>query len=149
MQISRLATRLVTDKALWAAVMAAPVALWLLFWWQPELRSVGVQWPKEAIMLIILLPLVEELAFRGYLQGYLAQFSVRRFSVGLFSGQNLITTAVFSSLHLFSHSAFWSLVVVIPSLVFGFFKDRYQSVIPAVILHVYFNGLYFYFFATN
>jgi len=127
--------------------MAAPVALWLLFRWQPGLQSAGVQWPNEAVMLIMLLPFVEELAFRGYLQGRLAELLVRRFSVGLFSGQNLITTAVFSSFHLFSHSALWSLAVVIPSLVFGFFRDRYQSVIPAVILHVYFNGLYFYFFA--
>lgn len=127
--------------------MAAPVALWLLFWWQPELRSAGVQWPQEAIRLILFLPLVEELAFRGYLQGRLAQTSLGYFSVGRLSGQNLVTSMVFSSFHLLSHSVLWSLAVVIPSLIFGFFRDKYQSAIPAVMLHVCYNGLYFYLLA--
>ena len=148
MQPGRLATRLVTDKVMWATIIAAPVTLLLLFWWQPELASTGVQWPKEAILLILLLPLIEELAFRGYLQGRLAASTVQRFSIYSISGQNLITTVVFSSFHLLSHSALWSLAVVIPSLIFGFFRDKYQSVIPAVILHAYFNGLYFYVFAS-
>ena len=147
MYLVSLAGRIIKDKMMWAAVFAAPVTLSLLFWWQPELRSVTVQWPKEAIMLILLLPLIEELAFRGYLQGRLAASAVQRFCIYGISGQNLITTAVFSSFHLLSHSILWSLAVIIPSLIFGFFRDKYQSVIPAVMLHAYYNGMYFYFFA--
>ena len=128
-------------------MMAAPVVLWLLFRWQPELRAVDVQWPQAGVMLVLLMPLLEELAFRGYLQGVLAASAVRRFSIFHISGQNLVTTAVFSAFHLLSHSVLWSLAVVLPSLVFGFFRDKYQSVIPSAMLHVYFNGLYFYFFS--
>ncbi|OIO57932.1 MAG: hypothetical protein COX57_00520 [Alphaproteobacteria bacterium CG_4_10_14_0_2_um_filter_63_37] len=115
-----------------AAIMAAPIVLWSLFWWQPELRSAGVQWPQAGIMAVLLLPLIEELAFRGFVQGGLAATSVRRFSIFGVSGQNLLTTAIFSALHLLSHTAIWSLAVVIPSLIFGFFRDQYRSVIPAV-----------------
>lgn len=141
-------TRLLKDKAMWAAIMAAPVVLCGLFWWWPELRATTVRWPKEGVMVILLMPLLEELAFRGYLQGRLVAPSIQRFSIHNVSGQNLITTIIFSAFHLISHTWLWSLAVAIPSLSFGFFRDKYQSVIPAVILHVYYNAVYFYLFAN-
>ena len=29
--------------------------------------------------------------------------------------------------------------VFVPSLIFGYFRDRYRNIVPAVLLHVFYN----------
>jgi membrane protease YdiL (CAAX protease family) len=56
---------------------------------------------------------------------------------------NLITSAVFAIAHLYGHSPPWALATFFPSLVFGLFRDRYNSLSAPIALHVFYNAGYF------
>lgn len=84
-------------------------------------------------------PLLEELVFRGLLQGQLLRLSAAR-RVGPVSVANLLTTAAFAAMHLLAQPAAWALAVVAPSLVFGHLRERFGSVWPAVAMHAVYNA---------
>jgi membrane protease YdiL (CAAX protease family) len=88
-------------------------------------------------------PLAEELLFRGFLQGQLLERSWGRRTVAGLSGANGLTTAIFVLGHFWQHPALWALAVTVPSLVFGYVRDRYGSVYPAITLHMIYNAGYF------
>ena len=56
---------------------------------------------------------------------------------------NLIVSLLFVLAHLASNSISWSLLVFVPSLCFGFARDRFGSVYPAITLHAFYNAGYF------
>ena len=60
---------------------------------------------------------------------------------------NLITSLVFTGLHFIYHPPLWAASVLLPSLVFGYFKDRYRTLTTPIILHVFYNAGYFWLFA--
>ena len=60
-----------------------------------------------------------------------------------FTAANGVTALLFTAGHLVNHPALWAAGVVVPALVFGFFRDRYGSVWPGTVLHVFYNGGYF------
>ena len=88
---------------------------------------------------VVLYPLLEELVFRGALQGWLFSHPLGRVSWCGISVANLATTFVFTSLHFSSHEALWAASVLVPSLVFGFFRDRHRSLYPGIALHAFYN----------
>jgi membrane protease YdiL (CAAX protease family) len=98
--------------------------------------------------LVLWQPLLEELLFRGVIQGQLARQVRFRLSVGGLSWANLATTVLFVLAHLFQHPPAWAVAVAIPSLVFGHFRDRYGQVYPAVILHAAYNACYLWMGGT-
>ena len=57
---------------------------------------------------------------------------------------NLIVSLLFVLAHLASHSLSWSLLVFIPSLCFGFARDRFGSVYSPIALHTFYNTGYFF-----
>jgi uncharacterized protein len=125
-----------------AAVLAA-LALWLsLALITPPGRLAR---PTLAIIVSLTLwqPLVEEFVFRGVLQPRLAEtaFGAKRW-LGL-SGANLIASFAFSALHVIHHPPLWAAATFIPSLVFGFFRDRHRNLYPPLLLHIYYNSGYF------
>jgi membrane protease YdiL (CAAX protease family) len=88
-------------------------------------------------------PLLEELLFRGIIQGQLLQSMAKQKTwIGL-SLANLLTSLLFTLAHLAGHSISWSLLVFVPSLCFGFVRDRFESVYPSIALHVFYNTGYF------
>ncbi len=115
-------------------------------------------WPlREPIRFLLpalLYPVIEELAFRGLLQEWLYQkpwgargIGIRRICSPI-SRANWLTTFAFALAHLLYHAPLWAVAVIVPSLVFGYFRDRYQSVAPAIVLHVFYNAGYFWLFAA-
>ncbi len=62
------------------------------------------------------------------------------------SKANLLTSLLFAGAHLFVQSPLWAAAVIVPSLIFGAFRDRYKSVDPAIILHSFYNLGYFLIF---
>ena len=123
--------------------------LYLIFLPQPSWRGI-VGNGGLLLMACLIYPLLEEISFRGVLQGWLAhREAVGRFSVAGISGANLLTSALFSAAHLIHHSPLWALLVVGPSLVYGWFRDRYQSVIPGLLLHILYNSGYFLLFQAR
>jgi len=94
-------------------------------------------------MLVLFYPLIEELSFRGVIQGSLSQrSSLDRQVIGL-SLANILTSVLFVLMHFVHHPPVWALLVFFPSLVFGYFKDRFSSMIPSIILHSFYNLLFF------
>lgn len=88
-------------------------------------------------------PAVEELLFRGFLQGQLHHTSWGRRAVGGFTLANGLTSVVFMAVHWLTHPPLWALAVLIPSLLFGAMRDRFRSLYPAIVLHSFYNAGYF------
>lgn len=130
------------DPHLAAALLAAvPVWLALAVWAGPHMRpSVGL-WAWASLVLVQ--PLLEELVFRGLLQGQaLAWLShqgrPRRF--GPLTRANVLVTMVFVLLHLPAQPLAWALAVAVPSLALGHLRERFASVWPAVGVHAVYNA---------
>lgn len=100
-------------------------------------------WSPAFLSVALWQPLCEELLFRGMVQGHLLQSMARQKTwIGL-STANLLTSLLFSLAHLAGHSVSWSLLVFVPSLCFGFVRDRFGSVYPSLALHAFYNAGYF------
>lgn len=97
-------------------------------------------WPAWPVLLLFALiyPVLEELVFRGVLQPWLLRRTAAR--VGPMTLANLLTSVVFSLAHVPLRGAVHATLVFGPSLVFGLFRDRHDSVSPAIALHVVWNA---------
>lgn len=127
------------------AALVAGIGFWLLLGLTMSVQPMAfwqvISWPF--FMLTIWYPWFEEVMFRGILQGQLRTLGWgRRAWLGL-SLANVMTSLVFVLGHLWRHSPLWALAVAIPSLVLGYFRDRYHSIYPSVLLHMFYNAGYF------
>ena len=93
--------------------------------------------------LILLQPLIEELLFRGLLQGRLIAQSWAQRSFAGFTLANWTVSVLFAAFHFINHPPLWAAGVLVPSLLYGYFRDRHDSVYPAIALHVFYNAGYF------
>ncbi|GEA60702.1 JDVT-CTERM system glutamic-type intramembrane protease MrtJ [Vibrio comitans] len=104
--------------------------------------NAGQSW--QALVLVVLVsPLLEELLFRGMLQGRLLSLNWGSLSLLGFTSANLCCSLVFTAFHFTSHEPIWALSVLVPSLLFGYFRDRHNSVYPSIALHIFYNAVYF------
>lgn len=130
------------DWLLGAAFVAAPLYWWaltLLIGSAPDPTGQGTD-PKRLLLLVLVYPILEEIAFRGALQGWL-----RRKSWGLrhrfdITAANVLTSIVFAAFHVLRRPSIWSVGVGLPSLVFGFFRDRYGNLYAPIALHIFYNS---------
>ncbi len=124
-----------------ALALAAGVLFWLV------LAGLGAIPPLVGLAalasLVLLQPLLEELLFRGLLQGWLLAKPWGRRQFGGFTLANLLAALVFTALHFIAHPPLWAAGVLLPALLFGYFRDRHDSVLPAIALHVFYNAGYF------
>ena len=100
-------------------------------------------WSPAFLSVALWQPLFEELLFRGAIQGQVLQTMWGQKTWFGLSMANLIVSLLFVLAHLASHSISWSLLVFVPSLCFGFARDRFGSVYPAITLHAFYNAGYF------
>jgi membrane protease YdiL (CAAX protease family) len=94
------------------------------------------------LLMLLVAPVLEELAFRGALLD-LAQSLLRRFGVadaGPVTCANLITSVLFAACHLPYQSVALSISVLLPSLLLGRVRELTASVLPCVLLHAWFNA---------
>jgi len=137
------------DPLLPLALAAGP-ASWLLIY---LVLLPPVQWdwpllqPWAYLLPVVAYPVVEEMVFRGLLQELLQQYLGGR-ALGPLSMANLVTTALFTLLHFIYHPPLWAALVFLPSLVFGFFKDRTGRLVVPIILHVFYNAGFIWIFVT-
>lgn len=131
------------------ALLAGPLcwlALYFLFDAQPSWT-----WPLHQPGLFLLpalvYPVLEEIAFRGLLQE-LVRERVSAATVGPLSVANLVTSVVFTALHFFHHPPLWAALVLFPSLVFGYFRDRSGALTAPIFLHVFYNSGYLWLFSA-
>ncbi len=102
----------------------------------------AVSWLTLA-SLVVWQPVVEELLFRGVLQGMLRRTGLGLRSCRGLSMANLITSLAFVLVHFVNQPMAWAMAVFAPSLVFGYFRDKSGSVLPPLVLHVIYNGAFF------
>ncbi len=91
------------------------------------------------LSLIVIQPAIEELVFRGVLQGQLLRLTAGR-RLGPLTLANLLTTIGFAAMHLIAQPPGWALAVAAPSLVFGHLRERFGSVWPAIAMHAFYNA---------
>jgi len=129
------------DPLFLLALAAGPAGSLLLALVLPMAQDLA--WPLAAparfLFAAALFPVVEELVFRGLLQGSLLRtgWATRRF--GPLSIANVVSAAAFSAAHLVRTTPLWAAAVMLPGLVFGFFRERH-GLHAAVLLHVIYNA---------
>jgi membrane protease YdiL (CAAX protease family) len=131
------------DSAFLWLVALGPI-IWLAMIWFLAFQPLPwhVIWSVAFLSVALWQPLFEELLFRGIVQGQVLQTAWgRKTWIGL-SMSNLVVSLLFMSAHLASHPISWSLIVFLPSLCFGFVRDRFGSVYPAIVLHAFYNAGY-------
>ncbi len=135
------------DFQFWAVIAAALLFLTGLYLWaQPTINwAWPFSFPKEFLLLVLIYPVLEEIVFRGLLQKRFHDWVSYQIS-GPISSANFITSLIFTAMHFIYHPPLWAAAVFIPSLVFGYFKDRYESLKAPIILHIFFNAGYFLIF---
>lgn len=141
---------LIHDPQFLAAILGG-----CLFWL--ALASIQPAWtepdwplrvPFAFVLAVLIYPVLEEIVFRGLIQGTLLKRSFgRRRLVGLTTA-NVVTSIAFVALHLINHQWYWALAVIAPSLLFGHFRERYDHLLPAIVLHMFYNAGYFWLFTA-
>jgi membrane protease YdiL (CAAX protease family) len=115
-------------------------------------RSPDVSWPLRSplqfLMATLVYPVLEELAFRGFVQGALRRTSWGARAMAGVSGANVVTSVAFAALHFLRHPPLWAGLTFFPSLVFGYFRDRSGGVVLPIVLHIFYNTGYFWLFGS-
>lgn len=119
-----------------ALVAALPVAWALARFLEPPGALAG----RPLLRLVGFDPLVEELLFRGLVQGALLRTPMGKAGRAGLTVANAATALLFAATHLLHHPPLWAALVLIPALVFGLFRDRFGSVLPAIVLHIFYNA---------
>lgn len=125
------------------AMLAGIVVVWVMHGWvKPYPPSVEYSW-LQLLSLIIWQPLIEEVLFRGIIQGQMSKKDWGKHSWLGISSANAITSVLFVLIHMINSTPMFALTVLAPSLVFGYFRDYCNSVYPAIIIHSVYNAMVF------
>ena len=95
-----------------------------------------------AVSLMLWQPCMEELLFRGVLQGLFRETAWGRTSWRGFSSANVVCACLFAMAHLVYQPVLWALATFAPGLIFGYFRDQANSLWPALLLHCVFNAAF-------
>ncbi|MDF1628366.1 MAG: JDVT-CTERM system glutamic-type intramembrane protease [Alcanivoracaceae bacterium] len=129
------------DKQLLVALIGTVLAGVGLYHWLPQGYAADITGSLWLTLNVALLyPVVEELLFRGVIQGELLRrekTAARHFGV---SRANMLTSILFTCLHLVHQAPLWAASVMLPSLVLGHFRERYNNLIAPILLHILFNA---------
>jgi membrane protease YdiL (CAAX protease family) len=135
------------DPFIWIIIIIACLFWLLLSFYFPITND--LQWPLRTpwifILPVIIYPILEETVFRGAIMEFFHK-KVPGMIIFFLSKSNIITSVIFSMLHFFYHPPLWAAAVFIPSLVFGILKERYQSLVPPILIHIFFNAGYYWLF---
>ena len=124
-------------------MVAGVVVVWgMLAWVKPYPESVQYH-VVQLLSIILIQPVFEEILFRGIIQGQLGQYNWGKRSWLIVSHANILTSIIFVAMHMINSPPLHALSILAPSLVFGYFRDKYQSVYPAIVLHASYNAMVF------
>lgn len=136
----RPAYRCLLDYRFVLALFAGIVVVWAGHDWLPPFSSqYAFDW-RLILSLIVWQPLVEEILFRGLIQGQLIKREWGQRSWLQISGANIVTSALFVVAHMFMNPPLFALTVFIPSLLYGYFREYCNSIYPPVLLHGAYNA---------
>ena len=125
------------------AMLAGIVVVWVMHGWvKPYPASVEYSW-IQLLSLIIWQPFIEEVLFRGIIQGQISKQDWGKRSWLSISSANAITSVFFVIVHMIKSTPAFALTVLVPSLVFGYFRDYCNSVYPSIVIHSSYNAMVF------
>lgn len=132
------------DILFWLAMLAG-VGFWAALWLGVPVYPIT---PAQVlsltfVSLVVWQPVLEECLFRGGLQGQLCRQSWGQQRWCGVTAANGCTSLLFALGHGWSHPPLWAAAVLLPSLVFGYCRDRYASIYPCMVLHAFYNAGYF------
>ena len=134
---------LVARDPQFALAAAAGPAVWLAFALalgvRPDPAWIYFADPAGFFGVAIAWPLVEEGLFRGVIQPALARSRGGAREAWGVTTANAATSVLFALAQLFAHAPAWAAATVVPALVFGYFRDRYGSIVPGAALHVFYS----------
>jgi uncharacterized protein len=124
------------DRPLLLAIVA-PLCIWpwLTDW---NGNSATDDWLK-LLTLVTLIPIIEEVLFRGFLQGWLLNKHWFKQRLSGASRANWLTSLAFAVAHLWQHALFLFPGYFVVSLILGHFRERYRGILVPVLLHAYYN----------
>ena len=131
------------DVKFFAAVLAGVIALFIIHQFAPKLFI--SRYSVDAVLVFNVLlwyPLLEETMFRGVIQGQLRKKKWALSTVLNLTVANWLTSIIFVGFHFFYHPPVVALLILVPSLIFGYFRDLYKSILPSLVLHVTYNLLF-------
>jgi len=127
------------DARFIVALLAGIPVVWMAHHWLPVFSSnFSFQW-WVLLSVVIWQPLIEELLFRGIIQGQLYKYQWAKRSFFRVSHANIVTSVLFVAIHFVKNPSAWPLLIFVPSLVFGYFRDTFNSVYPSIVLHMAYN----------
>ncbi|MGQ7847997.1 JDVT-CTERM system glutamic-type intramembrane protease MrtJ [Granulosicoccus sp. 3-233] len=124
----------------------APVSWWLM-------QALGVARRTEPLaispllMIVIVNPVLEEIVFRGGVQDWLQGRRALRHRWGPLSLANVLTSLLFASVHLLRQPPLWAALTFLPSLIFGWAKERHETLLSPIVLHMSYNAGFIWLFA--
>ena len=99
----------------------------------------GAQW----FWCVLGQPVLEEITFRGILQGELLRTGLGARRFGPLSVANLLCSVGFAALHFLHHPPLWAMSVFAPSLALGWLRERHGGVTAPTAMHALFNLTFF------
>ncbi len=134
-----------------AAFIAAPIfwAAWYLYLDANPNWGWPLHAPLNYLSLAVIYPVLEEIVFRGALQGWLRKQEWTLHDWRGFTLANVITSTAFAISHLFRNTVGMSIAVFAPGMVFGFFRDRYNHLHTPIALHIFYNAGFVWLFLKS
>lgn len=117
------------------------ITLWFRGWAGPIALKEVFSW--HYIVLVLLWPCLEEFFFRGMVQAHLFQQPWGKKERHGITMANVTTSLFFTLGHFGLHPPHWAMMVFVPSLIFGYFRDRSMSIYPSIMLHTFYNAGFF------
>ena len=120
--------------------LAAAVPVCLVIGWEQPSPDPGwvVRAPWHFLLYAAVHPVLEEVVFRGLVQETIAKRTGLRY--GPLSAANLLTSLLFAAAHLLGSASWLAAGTFLPSLVFGYFRERHDSLASPIALHAFYNS---------
>lgn len=132
--------RLFTDrKFILALVVGCGVSLLVAGWSVAGSANLSLT-SLQVFSLVLWYPVLEELLFRGAIQGFLGSTALGKRALMGLSLANVLTAILFTAMHLFYRADPLAWLVFFPGLVFGYFRDRHGAILGPLILHSAYNA---------
>jgi hypothetical protein len=128
------------DGQFYLALLAGLLVLAVIYLFVPvHAYDITLRQWSYFIALVIWQPFWEELLFRGIIQGQLYKSPWGKRARLKVSNANMVSSLAFAALHIAYNPDLWSVSVFVPSLVFGYFRERHNTTCSAIALHSIYN----------
>ena len=122
------------SKKLLRAFALGPITCLILFGFPKECCPPV----KTLIFAALIYPILEELVFRGCIQSYMLSFTSEKVFMEL-SLANFFTSLLFSAVHFMYIGWETAIMVFLPSLIFGYFRESKNNLKVPIGLHCFYN----------